>query len=128
GYQERENSVRRSYCQPPVSQTREDSQMMTSKTSNNMMRRWSGQEYKSKIHSDGKCYYLSLASFKGQEDIKMCLDVGLKSMIDQLMQQVKHYSLETIVSNISAISEKFETRLVKLQNDLHMDFCKEIQT
>ncbi|GER45248.1 basic-leucine zipper transcription factor family protein [Striga asiatica] len=173
GYQERENSVRRSYCQPPISQTREDSQMI-SKTSNNMMRRWSDQEYKSQsneelehrigvmetslsrlgmildtVQSDviqvNRCtkevsmemkaveQKLNIQDdtlqsvSKGQEDIKMCLDVGLKSMTDQLKQKVNQESLEPIVSNISALSEKFETRLVKLQNDLHMDFCKEIQ-
>ncbi|CAA0820768.1 putative recombination initiation defects 3 [Striga hermonthica] len=174
GYQERENSARRSSCQPPVSHTREDSQLMASRTSNNLMHRWSGQEYKSQnseelehrigvmetslsrlhmlldtVQSDiiqvNRCTKevslelkaveqklnvqdnsLQLMS-KGQEGIKLCLDVGLQSLSDQLKQKVNQENLEAMISHISALSDKFETVMMKLQNDLHMDFCREIQ-
>ncbi|KAI3444535.1 hypothetical protein Pfo_001200 [Paulownia fortunei] len=174
GSQERENSVRRTSCLPPISYTREESQMMVSRTSNNLMRKWSGQEYKCQtseelehrigmietslsrlgmildsvqtdimqvnkgtkevaletksvqqkliVHDD------SLQSMsKGQEDIKTCVNMGLKSLSEQLKQIMNQENLREIISMLSALSEKIDTQMVKLQNDLHKDFCKEIQ-
>ncbi|KAL3618869.1 hypothetical protein CASFOL_037284 [Castilleja foliolosa] len=48
GSQERENSVRRPSFLPPTSYAREESQMMVSRASNCLVRKRSGQEYKSK--------------------------------------------------------------------------------
>ncbi|KAL3619630.1 hypothetical protein CASFOL_034542 [Castilleja foliolosa] len=47
GSQERENSVRRPSFLPPTSYAREESQMMVSRASNSLVRKRSGQEYKS---------------------------------------------------------------------------------
>ncbi|KAG8391838.1 hypothetical protein BUALT_Bualt01G0228600 [Buddleja alternifolia] len=52
GSQERENSVRRTSCLPPINYAREESQMMVSRTSSNLMRKWSGQEYKCQISEE----------------------------------------------------------------------------
>ncbi|KAL6569522.1 hypothetical protein OROMI_014036 [Orobanche minor] len=174
GYQDRENSVRRSSCLPSSSYTREESQMVVSRTSNNLMRKWSGQEYKCKIseeieHRIGvietslsrlgmildsvqgdiiqankgtKEVSLEMKSVreklivqddtlhsmsKGQEDIKTCLDIGLKSVSEQLKKIVNQENFGEIISNLSALSEKYDTQMLKLQNDLQMDFHKEIQ-
>ncbi|KAL3649556.1 hypothetical protein CASFOL_005959 [Castilleja foliolosa] len=171
GSQERENSVRRPSFLPPTSYTREESQMMVSRASNSLVRKRSGQEYKSQISEDlehrigvietslsrlgmildsvqsdiiqvnkgTQEVSLEMQSVrkklfaqddtlqtmgKVQEDIKACL----KSVSDQLKQiKNKEKSGEIISSLSSALSEKIDTRMVKLQNDLHMDFCKEIQ-
>ncbi|XP_020552535.1 protein PAIR1 isoform X2 [Sesamum indicum] len=162
GSQERENSVRRSSCLPPMSYTREESQMVVSRTSNNSMRKWSSQENKCQVSEDLErrigMIETSLSRFgmildsvqsdimqvnkatkevaletegvrqklivhddslqsmsKGQEDIKTCLDKGLNSLSRE------------IISMLSALSEKIDTKLVKLQDDLHKHFFKEIQ-
>ncbi|KAL3639418.1 hypothetical protein CASFOL_017325 [Castilleja foliolosa] len=47
GSQERENSVRRPSFLPPTSYAREESQMMVFRASNSLVRKRSGQEYKS---------------------------------------------------------------------------------
>ncbi|KAL0379514.1 UNVERIFIED_CONTAM: putative recombination initiation defects 3 [Sesamum angustifolium] len=52
GSQERENSARRSSCLPPMSYTREESQMVVSRTSNNLMRKWSSQENKCQVSEE----------------------------------------------------------------------------
>ncbi|KAL6494021.1 hypothetical protein OROGR_031930 [Orobanche gracilis] len=174
GCQDRENSVRRSYCLPSSSYTREESQMVVSRTSNNLMRKLSGQEYKCKIgeeieHRIGvietslsrlgmildsvqgdiiqankgtkevslEVKYVretlivqddTLHSMsKGQEDIKTCLNIGLKSVSEQLKKIVNQENFEELISNLSALSEKYDTQMLKLQNDLQMDFHKEIQ-
>ncbi|KAK6140621.1 hypothetical protein DH2020_025636 [Rehmannia glutinosa] len=52
GSQERENSGRRSSCLPPISYARDESQMMVSRSSNNLMRKWSGQEFKCQVSEE----------------------------------------------------------------------------
>ncbi|EYU32125.1 hypothetical protein MIMGU_mgv1a025416mg [Erythranthe guttata] len=52
GSQERENSARRTSCLPPVSYSREESQMMVSRNSNNLVRKWPGQEVKCQISEE----------------------------------------------------------------------------
>ncbi|KAK4418622.1 putative recombination initiation defects 3 [Sesamum alatum] len=174
GSQERENSARRSSCLPPMSYTREESQMVVSRTSNNLARKWPSQEYKCQVgeelehrigmietslsrfgmildsvqsdimqvHKATKEVALetegvrqkltvhddSLQSMsKGQEDIKTCLDMGLNSLSDQLKQIVNQENSGEIISMLSTLSEKIDTKMVKLQDDLRKDFCKEIQ-
>ncbi|PIN22833.1 hypothetical protein CDL12_04429 [Handroanthus impetiginosus] len=172
--QERENSVRRTSCLPPMNYAREESQIVASRTSNNLIRKWSGQEFKCQIseelehrigmietslsrlgmildsvqsdimqvnkgtkevalETEGVRQKLivhddSLQSLsKGQEDIKTRLDVGLKSVSDQLKQIKNQENLGEIIPMLSALSEKIDTQMVKLQNNLHQEFCKEMQ-
>ncbi|KAK6162331.1 hypothetical protein DH2020_002172 [Rehmannia glutinosa] len=157
GSQERENSGRRSSCLPPISYARDESQMMVSRSSNNLMRKWSGQEFKCQVseeleHRVGmietslsrlgmvldsvqsdiiqvnkatKEVALEMKAVrqklivddalqsmsKGQEDIKTCLDMGLKSLSDQLKQIVNQENLGEIISKLSALSEKIDTQM-----------------
>ncbi|KAH6789456.1 hypothetical protein C2S51_004462 [Perilla frutescens var. frutescens] len=64
---------------------------------------------------------------KGQENIKSCLDFGLKSLSDQLKQIMTKENSGLIMSSLSVLSEKIDSQMVKLQNDLHKDLCKELQ-
>lgn len=64
---------------------------------------------------------------KGQEAIKSCLDMGLKSLYDQLKQFMNQDNSGLTKSSLSDLSEKIDSQMVKLQNNLHKDFCKEIQ-
>ncbi|KAL8499994.1 hypothetical protein ACS0TY_019839 [Phlomoides rotata] len=174
GSQERENSVRRTSCLPPINYTREESQMLVSRTSNNLMRKWSGQEYKCHISEELEhrigMIETSLSRFgmildsvqsdimlankgtkevaletkdvrqklsahddtlqlmsKGQEDMKTCLDMGMKSLSEQLRQILNQKNSGQIISSLSALSEKIDTEMVKLQNGLHKDLFQEIQ-
>ncbi|KAL7121376.1 hypothetical protein ACP275_02G178400 [Erythranthe tilingii] len=174
GSQERENSARRTSCLPPVSYSREESQMMVSRNSNNLVRKWPGQEVKCQISEElehrmgmietslsrlgmildsvqsdimqvnkgtkevlletkGVWQKLivhdeSLQSMKkGQEDIRSCLEMGLKSLSDQVKQIIDQESPREIISMLSALTEKIDSQMVKLQNDIHKDFCQEIQ-
>lgn len=71
--------------------------------------------------------YIIINQSKVQEDIKTCLDMGLKSLSEQLKQILNQENSGEIVSSLSALSEKIDTQMVKLQNGLHKDFSKEIQ-
>lgn len=64
---------------------------------------------------------------KGQEDIKASVDGGFKYLSDQLKQNINQENFKDIFSVISALSEKFDTQIMKLQNDLHETFTKEIK-
>lgn len=48
-------------------------------------------------------------------------------MSEQLKKMVNQDNFGEIISNLSALSEKYDTQMLKLQNDLQMDFHKEIQ-
>lgn len=157
-----------------IDSAREENQMIASRTSNNMMRKWSSQDYKCHINEELEhrigmietslsrlglildsvqgdimqankgtkevaletkdlrqklnAYddLLQLMS-KGQLDIKSGLDMTFKSLSDQLKQIMTQENSGLIMSSLSALSEKIDCQMVKLQNDLHKDFCKEIQ-
>ncbi|XP_022865661.1 protein PAIR1 [Olea europaea var. sylvestris] len=173
--QERENSVKRNSILPPTNCTREDSQMQISRSSSNLMRKWSVPEYKCqtsediehrigmvetslsrfgmilesvqsdivKVNKDTKEIALNTESIrqklivhddllqlmnKGQEDIKASVDGGFKYLSDQLKQNINQENFKDIFSVISALSEKFDTQIMKLQNYLHETFTKEIKT
>lgn len=64
---------------------------------------------------------------KGQEDIKASVDGGFKYLSDQLKQNINQENFKDIFSVISALSEKFDTQIMKLQNYLHETFTKEIK-
>ncbi|XP_075479337.1 putative recombination initiation defects 3 [Primulina tabacum] len=53
GSQERENSLKRTSCLPPINCTREETQMMMiPKTSSTLIRKWTGQDYKCQISEE----------------------------------------------------------------------------
>ncbi|XAR63053.1 hypothetical protein NMG60_11022856 [Bertholletia excelsa] len=52
GSQERENSVKKTHCLPPVSNTREESQMQISRSSTNLMRKWNSTTVTGQIHEE----------------------------------------------------------------------------
>lgn len=64
---------------------------------------------------------------KGQEDIKAGVDGGFKSLSDQLEKNINQEDIKEIFSMISALSEKFDTQIMKLQSDLQKTFIKELQ-
>lgn len=64
---------------------------------------------------------------KGQEDIKAGVDGGFKSLSDQLEKNINQEDIKEIFSMISALSEKFDTQIMKLQSDLQKTFTKELQ-
>ncbi|KAL2461567.1 putative recombination initiation defects 3 [Abeliophyllum distichum] len=172
--QERENSVKRNSILPPTNCTREESQMQISRSSSNLMRKWSVPEYKCQtseeiehrigmvetslsrfgmildsvqsdimqVNKGTKEIVLNTESIrqklnvhedslqlmmKGQEDIKAGVDGGFKSLSDQLKQNINQENFKEIFSLISALSEKFNTQIMKLRSDLHETFTKEIQ-
>ncbi|XP_057780537.1 putative recombination initiation defects 3 isoform X2 [Salvia miltiorrhiza] len=174
GSQDRESSARRTSYLPLIDSAREENQIIASRTSNHLMRKWSSQENKCHINEelehrigmienslsrlglildsvqgdimqvnkgnkevalDTKDMRQKLNAHddslqlmnKGQEAIKSCLDMGLKSLSDQLKQIMNQESLGLIKSSLSDLSEKIESQMVKLQKDLHKDVCKEIQ-
>ncbi|XP_051147292.1 putative recombination initiation defects 3 [Andrographis paniculata] len=174
GSQERENSIRRTSYLPPMSHTQEESGMIVSRASNNVMRKWSSQEYKCQnseeldnrigmmetslsrlgmildsvqndimqVNKVTKEVALEMEGVRQklivhedsvhsisrvQEDIKTQLDMGLKSVTDQLKQIMNQEMLGDVVSMLSSLSEKIDTQLHKFQNELHNKFCKEIQ-
>ncbi|KAK3004755.1 hypothetical protein RJ639_018400, partial [Escallonia herrerae] len=64
---------------------------------------------------------------KGQEDIKASFEGGLKSISDQLNQNICQDSLQKISSLLSGLPEKIEAYILKLQNDLCKTLTREIQ-
>ncbi|KAL1546280.1 putative recombination initiation defects 3 [Salvia divinorum] len=174
GSQDRESSARRTSCLPLVDSARDESQMIVSRTSNHLMRKWPSQEYKCHINVElehrigtmenslsrlglildsvqGDIMQVNKGTKevaletkdmrqklnsnedslqllnKGQEAIKSCLDMGLKSLYDQLKQFMNQDNSGLTKSSLSDLYEKIDSQMVKLQNDLHKDFCKEIQ-
>ncbi|XP_047979026.1 putative recombination initiation defects 3 [Salvia hispanica] len=174
GSQDRESSARRTSCLALVDSARDENQMIASRTSNHLMRKWSGQEYKCHINEElehrigtienslsrlglildsvqGDIMQVNKGTKevaletkdmrqklnsnedslqllnKGQEAIKSCLDMGLKSLYDQLKQFMNQDNSGLTKSSLSDLSEKIDSQMVKLQNNLHKDFCKEIQ-
>ncbi|XP_073142099.1 putative recombination initiation defects 3 [Henckelia pumila] len=174
--QDRENSLKRTSCLPPINCTREETQMMLiPKTSNTLIRKWSAQEYKCQIseeleHRIGmvetslsrlgmildsvqsdimqgnkgtkevalemegmrqKLIALDnsvLLMNKGQEDIKTRLDLGLTSVSDQIKQSKSNQeNYREIFSMLSALPEKIETQMTKLQHNLFKNFSKDMQ-
>ncbi|XP_010255343.1 PREDICTED: protein PAIR1 isoform X2 [Nelumbo nucifera] len=176
GPQERENSVKRISSLVPATHTREDTPMPFSRSSNNLMRKWSyasamdqrcqvseeldnriglmetsvnrlgmildsiqsdimqvnkaikevslemqGIRQKLVAHDDSLQLML-----KGEEDIKASLDVGLKSIHDQLKIDSKWYKLEDGISVLSALPDQIGTHFLKLQRELCGAFTKEI--
>nr|GMC80214.1 protein PAIR1 [Ipomoea batatas] len=67
------------------------------------------------------------AMIKGQEDLKGSLDGTFKSMSEELKKNVCQEDFREMSSVISALPGKFETFIVKLQNDLSKSLIKEIQ-
>lgn len=53
--------------------------------------------------------------------------MGLKSLSHQVKEIINQENLGGIVSMLSALTEKIDTQMVKLQDDIHKDFCKEMQ-
>ncbi|CAA3032230.1 Hypothetical predicted protein [Olea europaea subsp. europaea] len=171
---ERENSVKRNSILPPTNCTREESQMQISRSSSNLLRKWSIPEYKCQTNEEIEhrigMVETSLSRFgmilecvqsdimqvnkgtkeiamnthsireklivhddslqlmnKGQEDIKAGVDGGFKSLSDQLEKNINQEDIKEIFSMISALSEKFDTQIMKLQSDLQKTFIKELQ-
>ncbi|KZV37417.1 hypothetical protein F511_01285 [Dorcoceras hygrometricum] len=174
--QERENSLKRTSCLPPINCTREETQMMMiPKTSSTLIRKWSGQEYKCQIseeleHRIGmvetslsrlgmildsvqsdimqvnkgtKEVALEMEGVrqklitlddsmqlmnKGQEDLKTRLDLGLTSVSDRIKQSKGNQENCTeIFSMLSALSEKIDTQMINLQQNLFKNFSKDMQ-
>ncbi|XVF33325.1 hypothetical protein REPUB_Repub17cG0158700 [Reevesia pubescens] len=64
---------------------------------------------------------------KGQEDIKVSFDGGMKSISDQLNKDIYRDKLQQIFLVLSALPEQTEASLLKLQNELCNTFTKEIK-
>ncbi|CAI9101877.1 OLC1v1000021C1 [Oldenlandia corymbosa var. corymbosa] len=173
--QEREASVLRSSCLAPVTYPRDESQMQVSRSSANLMRKWSTPEHKCQVseelehrlgtmeaslsrmgiiveslqsdiiqvnkgtrelllemqgvrqkmvvHDD----FLQLMK-KGQEDIKSYLDRSLKALSGKISDKSSSQSISAISSTVSALPQKIETSVLKLQRELEKTFSKEMQT
>ncbi|XVE73860.1 hypothetical protein DITRI_Ditri11bG0152200 [Diplodiscus trichospermus] len=64
---------------------------------------------------------------KGQEDIKTSLDGGMKAISDQLLKDIYQDKLQQIFLVLSALPERTEASLIKLQNELCSTFSNEIK-
>ncbi|KAG6434330.1 hypothetical protein SASPL_105955 [Salvia splendens] len=158
GSQDRESSARRTSCLPLVDSARDENQMIASRTSNHLMRKWSGQEYKCHINEElehrigtienslsrlglildsvqGDIMQVNKGTkevaletkdmrqklnsnedslqllSKGQEAIKSCLDMGLKSLYDQLKQFMNQDNSGLTKSSLSDLSEKIDSQM-----------------
>lgn len=64
---------------------------------------------------------------KGQEDVKVSLDRAVNSICEQLSHYAYRESLQEIFSLLSALPEKIEVYIQKIQNDICKSFTKEMQ-
>ncbi|KAF8017101.1 hypothetical protein BT93_H2348 [Corymbia citriodora subsp. variegata] len=64
---------------------------------------------------------------KGQEDIKASLDGCFKSISEQLNKHKNEDRLQEVFSALSALPEKVEELMLKLQDQLQNTFTKEMQ-
>nr|XP_011469013.1 PREDICTED: protein PAIR1 [Fragaria vesca subsp. vesca] len=64
---------------------------------------------------------------KGQEDLKASLDVGIKSMSEQLSKNENQDKLQEMFLVLSALPEKIEASVLSSQNNIHSSFIKEMQ-
>ncbi|GMP61444.1 hypothetical protein CsSME_00023907 [Camellia sinensis var. sinensis] len=142
GSQERENSAKKMSCLPAISYTREESQMPISRSSNNLMRKWNSTavpDHRKRYHASkqGNEGNVDDADFltqlrnniqnKGQEDIKTNLVGGLKSLSDQVRQDIYQARLQEISSVISALPEQINECLQKLKSELCKSVTQEMQ-
>ncbi|CAL5331642.1 unnamed protein product [Camellia sinensis] len=177
GSQERENSVKKIDCLPPISYMREESQMPISRSSANLMRKWnstSAADHQCQISEElerrigiietslnrfgmildsvqsdimhvnkgTKEALMEMESIqqkliandnlmqlmnKGQEDVKTNLVGGLKSISDQVSQEIDRDRLKEISSMISAFPEQIDLCLQKLKSELCKTVTQEMQ-
>ncbi|CAK9165528.1 unnamed protein product, partial [Ilex paraguariensis] len=177
GSQEKESSVKKITCLPPINHSREESQMLIPRSSTNPMRKWNSaslpdhacqisgeldhrigmmetslsrfgmildsvQSDIMQVNKGTKEVALDMESIrqkliihenvlqqmnKGREVIQTSLDGGLKCILDQLNQDKHRESLLEILSMLSALPEKIEDCVAKLQNNLRENFTKELQ-
>ncbi|KAL9266236.1 putative recombination initiation defects 3 [Drosera capensis] len=175
--QERDNSVKNIACPPPVSYTREESQMPVSLTSSNFMRKWtstSAPEHKRQTNEDldhriatiemalgrfgitldsvqsdvmqiskgTKGISLELESLRqklmvhedsihvlsrGQEDIRTSLDLGFKSVREQLGKNANQDKWQEALSAVLAFPDRMEACLQKQKNEIWRFFSSELQ-
>ncbi|XP_030540885.1 putative recombination initiation defects 3 isoform X3 [Rhodamnia argentea] len=64
---------------------------------------------------------------KGQEDIKASLDGCFKSISEQLVKHKNEDQLQEVFSALSALPGKVEGLMLKLQDQLHNTFTKEME-
>ncbi|KAL6126180.1 hypothetical protein ACLB2K_074231 [Fragaria x ananassa] len=64
---------------------------------------------------------------KGQEDLKASLDVGIKSMSEQLRKNENQDKLQEMFLVLSALPEKIEASMLSSQNNIHSSFINEMQ-
>lgn len=64
---------------------------------------------------------------KGQEDLKASLDVGIKSMSEELRKNENQDKLQEMFLVLSALPEKIEASLLSSQNNIHSSFINEMQ-
>lgn len=64
---------------------------------------------------------------KGQEDIKASLDGCFKSISEQLIKHTNEDRLQEVFSALSALPGKVEGLMMKLQDQLHNTFTKEME-
>lgn len=55
------------------------------------------------------------------------MDIGFKSLADQVRQITKQENFGEIISKLSTISEIIDNKMVTLCNDIYKDFHEEIQ-
>ncbi|GMH22465.1 hypothetical protein Nepgr_024308 [Nepenthes gracilis] len=177
GSQERDTSMKKISCLAPIAYSREESQMPISRSSTNLMRKWSSTSV-----SDHKCQIseelehkiammeTSLSRFgmildsvqgdimqvnkgtkelsleleairqksimqedsirllnRGQGDIRDILDVGFKSITDQLSKSADQDKLRETMSVVLNLPEHVEACLQKLKNELWRYFSREFQ-
>ncbi|KAL6128714.1 hypothetical protein ACLB2K_072069 [Fragaria x ananassa] len=70
---------------------------------------------------------LQLMQNKGQEDLKASLDVGIKSMSEELRKNENQDKLQEMFLVLSALPEKIEASLLSSQNNIHSSFINEMQ-
>ncbi|CAI9769559.1 unnamed protein product [Fraxinus pennsylvanica] len=138
--QERENSVKRNYILPPdikifqqfnaqVVRTRvqmfgmilecvQSDIMQVNKGTKEITLNMDSIQEKLIVHDNS----LQLMN-KGQEDIKAGVDGGFKYLSDQVKKNTNQENVKEIFSMISALSEKFDTQIMKLQSELQA-WCK----
>ncbi|OVA14022.1 hypothetical protein BVC80_1787g98 [Macleaya cordata] len=64
---------------------------------------------------------------KGEEEIKASLDGSLRSIPEQLRQDLNQYKLQEAVSAIATLPEQIEEQFLKLQDELCGAFTKEMK-
>ncbi|XP_071707686.1 putative recombination initiation defects 3 isoform X2 [Rutidosis leptorrhynchoides] len=64
---------------------------------------------------------------KGQEDVKSSLHGELKSISDQLKQDIRHQNSQEISNMLSGLQEKIGVFILNLRNDLSKSFTNEIR-